>query len=74
MSAAAKRLAQRPLGTTVLEPELRNVALQMADRCQECFKPGKEDRFDRFFQEFANEVDRAVAGVSSNPIDDLDYH
>jgi hypothetical protein len=70
VEAAANELAKRPLGGTVLEPELVKGALQQANSCQSCCQKKEIDvRFKEFCRMFAAEIERVVSKVSSIPID-----
>jgi hypothetical protein len=73
MKAAAKELAKRPFGNTVLDAKMVDRALQEADNCPNCSQKKNLDvRFTEFCNVFAAEVDRVVSKVSSISIKSLD--
>jgi len=65
MGKAAKELANKPHGDTVLESRLIDSALQQANRCQRCSeKPEMKVRFKEFCQVFAAQVERGISEVT----------
>jgi hypothetical protein len=74
VGAAAKELAKRPFGSTVMESELVDAALQQASTCQNCSQNKEISvQFKGFCKSFAAQVEWAVSQVSSIPIDESDH-
>jgi hypothetical protein len=65
MRNAAKELADKPRGDTVLASKLIDAAMQQANRCQRCRdRTETKVRFRDFCEVFAAHVDRAISEVS----------